>query len=98
MYVIYTITLIGMMYDHHRLAPILEFIRCSLFFFYSRGGIPILSNTLSWSGLTEVLGESMEVQLYFLLRVYFFISTLIWGIISASNSTEFFTVPKLKRN
>ena len=86
-YVIFSLTVMGMFYDGHRLAPFLEFSRCSFLFFYSYGEISILSNSISWSGISEIIGGSVESQIYLALRCYFFLSALVWGLFSTYHTT-----------
>lgn len=99
MYVIFSLTTFGMFYDRHRLAPFFEFSRCSFLFFYSAGGLPILSNSLSWSGLQDLLGESIDNQIYYGLRVYTFVSAIAWGLLSTYQTIELsLGSAKLKKN
>lgn len=81
-YVIFTLTTMGLFYDSNRLAPFIEFFRCIILVIYSNGSIPLLTNSLKWSGLTNVLDESFEIHIFLFLKTYFVLSSLIWGFIT----------------
>lgn len=74
-YVIFSFASMGLFFDGNQLAPVFEIIRCALFFIYSANGVPLLTNLLSWFGY---FNYTMEAQIYWLLRTYFFSSTVFW--------------------
>ena len=93
---IFSLTTTGLFYDQNPMAPILEFIRCSFLFLYSRNGIPLLASTLTWMEFGE---GYLEYYSYMVLYSYFFFSALFWGLVSARfinvfRSTQF----KIKTN
>ena len=87
-YVIISMTTVGLFFDGHHAAPFIEFARCTFFFFYSQNSIPLLTNTLSWAGLVQMFGINLESYIYLFLRGYFLISALGFGLISAFQTYE----------
>ena len=82
MLVMFSLTTMGMFYDRHPAAPYMEFARCSFVFFYSLNGIPLLTNALGWSRLAHAYESEMEFYLHLVVRSYFLIATIVWGLIS----------------
>jgi len=80
-YVLLSMCNVGMFFDNHPAASLVEFVRCAFFLAYSHSGIPLLTNSLVWSGLNEMYGPVLESSIFMVLRSYFFVSTLVWGII-----------------
>lgn len=85
-YVIFTMSNVGMFFDNHPIAPLLEFARCAFFLAYSQSGLSLLTDSLTWSGLNEMYGPILESTIFMVLRSYFFVSTLVWGIIAFRQS------------
>ena len=85
-YVIFTMSNVGMFFDNHPIAPLLEFARCAFFLAYSQSGFSLLTDSLTWSGLNEMYGPILESTIFMVLRSYFFVSTLVWGIIAFRQS------------
>jgi len=75
---VFTFINIGMFFDQSPLVPAQEFIRCSFFLMYSQGGIPLLTNAISWFNLTSMFAGQLELYIYVALRSYFLLSTLLW--------------------
>ena len=78
-YIMFTLTAVGMLFDGHPLTPLIEFLRCGFFCFYSQRQLPILSNSFTWTGMTKVFGNSVEFGIYEILQAYFFVSVIYWG-------------------
>ena len=84
-YVVFSLATWGFFYDDNPLAPLFELIRCIIFFFYSYSGIPLLSHLLAWSGFVNY---TLEASLYWLLRVFFFVSTVFWVMVVVDRETS----------
>jgi len=80
-YVVSTMTLTGMFYDAHRLVPVLEFFRCTIVFFYSRVKLLVITNTITFLGLSDVWGGNLEPAVQLLVRSFFFFGMVVWGFI-----------------
>ena len=93
-YVLFTMTTIGMFFDEHPLSAFCEFARCSFFFMYSLKGIPLLSNVLVWSGMVDFFGAEIIPQVLLILRGYFLVSSVSWAFIAAFKAYE--TSPNAK--
>lgn len=88
-YVVFSLTTMGMFYDSSPLAPLFEFLRCGFFSIYSysnKGRIPLLSQSFSWSkelllfnDHPALLSLDLELNIYWILRSYFVVSTIVWG-------------------
>jgi len=87
-FILFSMTATGMMFDGHPMAPFLEFVRCSFFFLYSLKGLPLLTNALTWSGLVAYFGPTLVPQALFVLRAYFLVSSIAWGSITTYHAVE----------
>ena len=87
-FILFSMTATGMMFDGHPMAPFLEFVRCSFFFLYSLKGLPLLTNALTWSGLVAYFGPTLVPHVLLVLRAYFLVSSIVWGLVTTYHALE----------
>jgi len=88
-YVVLGTANIGMFYDRNPAVATVEFVRCAIVVVYSHyEGLPIVTNSLMWSGLTNIYGASLGSTICLALNSYFFASTFVWGLISGYQTYE----------
>ena len=84
LYVVFSATTTGLLYNKNNLAPLCEFLRCSFVIFCSKDGLQsAVSNMLTLAASIGFLEEqsSVTVNLFLLklLRLLYFASALLWG-------------------
>ena len=84
-YVVFSLATWGLFFDDNPLAPLFELIRCSIFFFYSYSGVPLLTHLLAWFGIVDY---TLEASLYWFLRTFYFVSTVFWTMVVLDRLTR----------
>lgn len=91
MYIVYSSTTTGLLYNKNQFAPFCEFLRCSFVFFYSLNGLLVVKNVLTWAESVRLIEERQLVEhnnfILMFVQILFFISALIWGFISTIKKT-----------
>ena len=96
-YVVISFTTIGMFFDNNRFASLVEAVRCIFLFFYTTySNIPLLTETIVWSGHAELNGGSLHIHIELLLKIYFLFSAFAWTLLSHNEWRPGFTLKKTK--
>jgi hypothetical protein len=100
LYVVFSSTTTGLLYNRNSFAPLFEFIRCSFVFFYSQNGLLVVTNVLTWAESIGFIEERLLVEhanfILMLIHIFFFLSALLWGLISTHRTTAYPWQKKIK--